>query len=120
MHQNQEEHRSWLKRKFEPQYVLFFFSLMVLLIIVIAFARPVYPFPLQSTAQPSCTAAVQTGQTQTENGITPTPSPELIPPSPEEVGYTNGIIFWATILMFILFAATVREIWRRKAKNSGD
>lgn len=37
-----------------------------------------------------------------------------IPPQPHEVGYTDGIIFFATILVLILLVGTLREIVHRK------
>lgn len=37
-----------------------------------------------------------------------------LPPSPNEVGYTDGIIFLATILVLILLVGTLREVVQRK------
>ena len=102
------------KIKFEPQYVIFFFSLLVLITFVIGFARPVYPAPLSQTIDPSCTPASDTPQTTNESEVTPTPT--SLPPTPEEIGYTDGIIFWATILVVILLVGTLRETLRRKGE----
>ena len=37
-----------------------------------------------------------------------------IPPTPDEIGYTDGIIFFATILVLILLVGTLREVIHRK------
>ncbi len=34
--------------------------------------------------------------------------------APEEIGYTDGIIFWSTILVLILLVGTIREMIHRK------
>jgi hypothetical protein len=34
--------------------------------------------------------------------------------APEEIGYTDGIIFWSTILVLILLAGTIREMIHRE------
>ena len=100
----------------QPQMVLFGFSFLVLLILFIAFASPVYPLPLASTAQPTCTPMSETDPNAIEGSLTPTPTPDLPPPTPEEIGGTDGIIIWATILIVILLAGTLRETLRRKGK----
>ncbi len=47
--------------------------------------------------------------------LTTTPDPlELPPPTPEEIGYTDGIIFWSTLLVLILLIGTLREVLHRK------
>ena len=47
------------------------------------------------------------------DSVTGTIEPE-IPPTPDEIGYTDGIIFFATILVLILLVAVLREVVYRK------
>ncbi len=42
------------------------------------------------------------------------PNAEGQPMAPEEIGYTDGIIFWSTVLVLILLMATIREMMHRK------
>ena len=104
----------WVKSKFEPQHLIILFSLVILLAFIVVFARPVYPAPLNQTAEPTFTAVVETSQTTLDNALTPTPT--SLPPTPEEIGYTDGIIFWATVLVIILLVGTMRETLRRKGE----
>lgn len=116
MGENKKHSRLSSKIKFEPQYFIFLFSFAILSIFVIAFARPVFPAPLDETTAPSCTTIVETTPSTNNGTLTPTPTPEMLPPTPEEIGYTNGIIFWATILVIILLVGTLRETLRRKGE----
>ena len=109
---NNERLRS--KMRIEPQYVMIFFSLVILLVIIAAFVRPVYPATLSQTVEPSFTPIAETPQMTEASEITPTPT--SLPPTPEEIGYTDGIIFWATILVIILLVGTLRETLRRKGE----
>ncbi len=102
------------KIKFEPQYLIFLFSSLILLAIIIVFARPVYPAALNQTTEPSFTPIVETQQPIVDGEITPTPT--ALPPTPEEIGTTDGIIFWATVLVIILIVGTLRETLRRKGE----
>jgi len=119
MVENQNKLRGLLKTKFEPQYLIFVFSTVVLLLFLIAFVRPVYPAALGLTAEPTTEASLEADQQDAENLLTTTSTPELEPPTPEEIGYTNGIIFWATVLVIILLAATLRETLYRKGEKDG-
>ena len=114
MGENRNHNRRLPKIKIEPQYFFVFFSLVILLTFVIVFTRPVYPASLQATAAPTSEAIASTPQSTSENRVSPTPT--NIPPTPEEIGYTDGIIFWATILVVILLVGTLRETLRRKGE----
>jgi len=116
MGENQDKPRGQMKIKFEPLYFLFILSLVILSLFIIAFARPVYPASLNATIEPTLKASLETDQPENENLLTTTPTPELEPPTPEEIGYTDGIIFWATVLVIILLAGTLRETLRRKGE----
>ncbi len=113
MAENGKHKRILTKFKFEPQYFIVFFSLVILITFVIVFVRPVYPASLQTTTGPSI-AAIVNPQSTSDNGVAPTPT--NLPPTPEEIGYTDGIILWATILVVILLVGTLRETLRRKGK----
>lgn len=74
-----------------------------------------------SNPEPSPTATVTEDiikSTQTSTVLASNPATETIPPdvppSPDEIGYTDGIIFLATILVLILLVGTLREIVHRK------
>ncbi len=41
---------------------------------------------------------------------------EEVPPVPEEIGYTDGIIIWSTVLILILLVGTLRETIVRKSR----
>ena len=58
--------------------------------------------------------------TPSETSLTATPEPVVIilePEdflNPEEIGHTDGIIFWSTMLLLIVVVATLRETILRK------
>ncbi len=58
----------------------------------------------------------ETTPTPTAYELTPTNETEAPPPTPEEIGYTDGIIFMSTLLILILLIGTLREILRRKGR----
>ena len=116
MGENQKNKKIQPNIKFEPQFLIFLLSLVILITLVIVFARPVYPASLYQTVEPSSTGVLETPQPTFENGVTPSPTLELEPPTPEEIGYTDGIIFWATVLVIILLVGTLRETLRRKGE----
>lgn len=111
-----EAHQQKSEIKIQPQSILFMFSLLVLLILFAAFARPVYPLGLASTAQPTSTLLIDTDTTSDQGTLTSTLITQLPPPTPEEIGTTDGIIIWATILIVILLVGTLRETLRRRGK----
>lgn len=110
------ENKNRLRSKFrlEPQYFIFLFSLIILLAFIVVFARPVYPAPLDQTSEPTYTTNAETPQATVDSEIIPTPT--SLPPTPEEIGFTDGIIFWATVLVIILLVGTLRETLRRKGE----
>ena len=48
--------------------------------------------------------------------MTQTAEQDAQPPTPEEIGYTDGIIFMSTLLILILLVGTLRETLRRKGR----
>lgn len=109
-----QKNELWSKFRLEPQYLIFLFSLIILLVFIVVFVRPVYPAPLDQTAEPTSSVSTITPQVSTDTEITPTPT--SLPPTPEEIGYTDGIIFWATALVIILLVGTLRETLRRRGE----
>jgi hypothetical protein len=51
-----------------------------------------------------------------DSALTSTAEMEDLPPTPEEIGYTNGIIFCSTVLVLILLVGTLRETIRREGR----
>lgn len=105
---------------FGSQLILFTLIIGVVILAILTFTRPISqgertitPLPtsmeLTATAQPFGTAAV----------ITPTS--EVVPLTPEEIGYTDLIIFWSTVLVLILLVGVLREtILQRKDSEPSD
>lgn len=71
-----------------------------------ATATPLFSTPSATDSPESELLPVE--QTQTEE--------VLPPPTPEEIGSTNGIIFWGTVLILILLIGTLRETLLRKGQ----
>jgi len=101
------------KLQFSPHWLLFSLTLGVLILSSLTFIRPVSQ--KSQTLTPSQAAITSVDETLTPGStITPTAEIEELPPTPEEIGTTNGIIFCSTILVLILLVATLRETIRRK------
>lgn len=99
----------------------FLWVLVVVLVLVIVLAVFSWRSPIsQPTGERMITLTVTSGSP--DQGLVLTPQPELIllgPEdflNPEEIGHTDGIILWGTVLMLILLLATLRETIRRKKK----
>ncbi len=100
------QRKPWLK----PQWVLVMLVLGVLFLSSLAFSKPIS----QKRQDPTSV------ETQTKT-VTGTPeatatATEDEPPTPEEIGYTDGIIFCSTVLVLILLVGTLRETLRRKGR----
>ncbi len=103
------------KLEFSPHWLLFSLIICVLILSSLAFARPVAQNG--QTLTPSQTALTAADETLTPNStLTATAESDASPPSPEEIGYTDGIIFCSTILVLILLVGTLRETIRRKGR----
>lgn len=106
------------KRGIGPQWILFTLVLGVLILSSVAFAMPIgqsTPLPAVSET-PSATEDPVAGNVIT---ITPSTEADALPPTAEEIGYTDGIIFCSTVLVLILLVGTLRETVRRK-RHEGD
>ena len=103
------------KFKLSKQWIFSLLILSLFALSILAFTSPVS----EGMGQAESTATtVPTGQTSdsTETIVTPTQDPEEMPPTPEEIGYTDGIIIWSTILIVILLIGTLRETIRREGR----
>ena len=88
-----------------PHGIMLVLVLSVIILSVMAFVNPVAQgataTPSASSTSSATDVTQQADQTQTEE--------ILPPPTPEEIGSTNGIIFWSTVLVLILLIGTLRE-----------
>lgn len=94
-----------------PHWTFFILLFGVLTLSTMAFFSPISQ-AASPTPTPSAAAITQVVSCTPEAQVTPTI--ELPPPTPDEIGYTNGIIFWSTILILILLIGTLREILHKK------
>lgn len=93
--------------KFWPHGVLALLIVVVIGFLVLAFVDPIIPQQFRTltpsvTETPTPVAFLETGE---EAQIQETPYPL----SKEEIGSTDGIIVWSTILILILLVGTLRE-----------
>ena len=100
------------KRIANLRWVLIALVLGVLVLSILAFISPVSEGG-QETA-PTEERPTVTGADAPE--MTQTAEVEALPPTPEEIGYTDGIIFMSTLLILILLVGTLRETLRRKGR----
>ena len=87
--------------------------LSVLILASFAFGRPNGEEAVTASPTTTLKINVETGTAMASNTTTETVTVD-IPPSPDEIGYTDGIIFFATILVLILLVATLREVIHRR------
>ena len=104
-----------LKLKISKQWIVSLLILIIFAMSILAFTSPVSEGLGQAAATTTSAPTEQTSDS-TETAVTPTPDPEEMPPTPEEIGYTDGIIIWSTILIVILLIGTLRETIRREGR----
>lgn len=102
------------KQRGNLQWVLIVVVVGVLALSILAFTSPVSQGDQVSTPLPTGTGGQEAGVLTETQQLTQTAEAEANPPTPEEIGYTDGIIFMSTLLILILLAATLREQLRRK------
>jgi hypothetical protein len=103
------------KLKFSPHWLLFFLTLGVLMLSSLAFVQPASQIDQTPTPSPMA-LAVPSEEAMADSALTSTAEMEDLPPTPEEIGYTNGIIFCSTVLVLILLVGTLRETIRREGR----
>ncbi len=104
------------KFRFKPPWILFIVALAVIALSVLALLSPVAERSgmLESTLTPFTSDEAGTETETTAQVVTPTL--EQVPPTVEEIGNTNGIILWSTILVLILLVGTLRETLHRNGE----
>ena len=106
------------KRHIGPHWILMVMVLGVMILTSVAFIHP--ERKTDATTDPVSTASVTPDVDETElSADLMVAETENLPPTPEEIGYTDGIIFCSSVLVLILLVATLREaIWRKE--HAGD
>jgi len=107
------------KSKFSLNWSFFILIFGVLALSIAAFCSPISQCATP-TDSPSEAGVTQTGSSTPEFQGTPVPTATLLPPTPDEIGYSNGIIFWSTILILILLIGTLREILYVRKKGEKE
>ena len=97
-------------------WVFFVLIFAVLTLSILTFNSPVSQDSRNTTPSPMTLSGDHQTTSTAEVAQTMTAETTLLPPTPEEIGYTNGIIFWSTILILILLVGTLREVLYRKQK----
>jgi len=105
-----------LRGKFGPQWILFMSVFGILSLSTLAFMRPIFQGTVEITPTP--TSQLSPSEQSAGDGsptaeITPT---DDTPPTPEEIGFTDGIILGSTVLILILLIATLRETIQREGR----
>jgi len=102
--------------RFRPQWILFVIVLGVVVLSVLALYSPVAERSniLGPTSTPS--PEVEESDTEGTPGQPNLATPQQAPPTVEEIGNTNGIIFWSTLLVLILLVGTMRETLSRNGE----
>lgn len=104
------------KFRFKPQWILFIVVLGVVALSILAIRSPMAERSqrLALAVSPSSEVAeVDDEATSDPSGLT---TPQKSPPTEEEIGNTNGIIFWSTLLVLILLVGTLRETLYRNGE----
>jgi hypothetical protein len=94
---------------------LFILTLGVLVLSSLALIKPA-PLKDQTLTSSPSDGTLSSGVVTPSAVLTGTPEAELLPPTPEEIGYTDGIIFCSTVLVLILLVGTLRETMRREGR----
>lgn len=116
---NSEINGNGKKTKIPLHWSFFIMIFGVLALSIVAFFSPISQCEPPAVT-PSEVAMAETGSSTPEFQGTPVPTETLPPPTPDEIGYSNGIIFWSTILILILLIGTLREILYARKKSEED
>ena len=98
--------------KLGPHWLLLVMVMGVLILTSLAFLRSDTPETVESTPSQTKAESTQIGETP-DSTMTPEMAAESSSPTPEEIGYTDGIIFFSSILVLILLVGTLRETVHR-------
>jgi len=111
------ERNNGTKENFWGSRLMWTLLVMVFIIVVLAFLALRSPIS-QPVGERMITITVTSALS--DDGLTTTPEPEVIVLEPgdfldpDEIGHTDGIIFWSTVLLLIVVIATLRENFLRK------
>ncbi|MFN2304764.1 MAG: hypothetical protein ACK2TV_13625 [Anaerolineales bacterium] len=100
-------------KRWVPQIILFVLMIAVVTLAIITFTRPISQQAQTETSSPT-QQALLTEEATLNVDLTPTPLVAIEPPTPENIGYTDGIIFWSTILVLIMLVGVLIETVRRR------
>lgn len=84
-------------------------AMIVIGLAILAFLSPIS----QPAVAPTETVSPEAGY-PSPDGVTPTPEPTQFLLDADEIGHTDAIIFWSTVLLLILVIGTFRETFLRK------
>ncbi len=110
-HSNENNNSLWNSK--------FLWSLILVMVVVLILAVFSWRSPISKPTGERMITLTVTSE-EPEQALVQTPQVELILSgpedflNPEEIGHTDGIIVWGTVLMMILLLATLREIILRK------
>ena len=111
---NNEKLRS--KGRNRLRWVLIALVLVVLVLSILAFISPISQGGQGSTPTPSMMSGTDEATPAGDLGMTQTAAVDTLPPTPEEIGYTDGIILMSTLLILILLVGTLRETLHRRKR----
>lgn len=94
-------------------------TLLVMIFVIVVLAFMAFRSPIsQPIGERVITVTVTPALSDDELAATPEPEVIVLEPEdfldPDEIGHTDGIIFWSTVLLLIVVAATLRETILRK------
>jgi hypothetical protein len=94
-------------------------TLAVMLVVVLIIAVLVLRSPIsQPIGERTMVPTLATMPSEEDLSVTPEPEVIILGQEdfldPEEIGHTDGIIFWSTVLMLIVLIGTLRETILRK------
>ena len=98
------------------RWILILLVMGVLTVSILAFSSPVSQGRQAATLSPTEAEGLEINEPTQAFDLTQTADADAMPPTPEEIGYTDGIIFMSTVLILILLVATLRETIRRKGR----
>ena len=101
------------KMRLVPQIILLLLIMAVVILAILTLTRPISQQAQTETPCPTL-VAVMTEQATLFVDETSTAIVPLEPPTPEDIGYTDGIIFWSTVLVLIMLVGVLIETLRRK------
>lgn len=104
------------KHRSRFRWILIALVIGVLVLAVFAFISPVSQNGRATPPSPTDEIFQDDDTPEGYPQLTQTAEVDALPPTPEEIGYTDGIIFMSTLLILILLVATLRETLHRRGR----